>query len=294
MTIHKALHPRDDVNRLYVSKKEGGRGLVSTEDSVDTLIQRLEDYIQKRGGRQITATRNNTNDTRISRTIVTRKQKSEEKQLCGCFKRLTSNTSNRKTGTWLGMGNLKKDTESLLIAAQNNAIRTNDIKARVDKTQQNSRCRLCDDRDETINHILSECGKLAQKENKTRHDWAGKVIHKELSKKLKFVHTNKCYMNNPEVVLENETYQLLWDFDIQTDHLMPVRRPDRTIVDKKDRTCRTVDFAFPMDHRVKLKESKKSDKYLDLARELKKLWNMKVTVIPIVIGTLSTITKRLV
>ena len=42
MTMHKALRPRDDVDRLYVSKKEGGRGLASFEDSVDSSIQRLE------------------------------------------------------------------------------------------------------------------------------------------------------------------------------------------------------------------------------------------------------------
>ena len=45
------------------------------------------------------------------------------------------------------------------------------------KTIQNSKCRLCGDRDATINHIISECRKLAQKEYKTRHDWVGKVIH---------------------------------------------------------------------------------------------------------------------
>ena len=48
MTLHKALHPRDDVDRLYVSRKEGGRGLASIEDSVDASIQRLEDYIEKK------------------------------------------------------------------------------------------------------------------------------------------------------------------------------------------------------------------------------------------------------
>ena len=47
------------------------------------------------------------------------------------------------------------------------------------------------------------------------------------------------------------------------------------------------------DHRIKLKECEKKDKYLDLARELKKLWNMKVTIITIVIGALVTVTKRL-
>ena len=51
-------------------------------------------------------------------------------------------------------------------------------------------------------------------------------------------------------------------------------------------------FAVPADHRINLKESEKKDKYLDL-RELKKLWNMKVTIVPIVIGALGTITKGL-
>ena len=102
---------------------------------------------------------------------ITRKQKWEEKQLYGRFKRLINNISHEKTRTWLRKGNLKRETESLLIEAQNNAIRTNPIKARIDKTQQNSKCRLCGDRDDTINHIISECSKLAQKEYKTRHDW---------------------------------------------------------------------------------------------------------------------------
>ena len=52
-------------------------------------------------------------------------------------------------------------------------------------------------------------------------------------------------------------------------------------------------FAVPADHRIKLKECEKRDKYLDLARELKKLWNMKVTIIPVVIGAFGTVTKGL-
>ena len=55
-----------------------------------------------------------------------------------------------------------------------------------------------------------------------------------------------------------------------------------------------MDFAVPADHKEKLKERENKDKYLDLARELKKLWNMKVVVIPIVISALGTVTKGLV
>ena len=98
------------------------------------------------------------------RMTTTRKQKWEGKQLYSLFKRLINNISHPKTWTWQRKGNLKREMDSFLIAAQDNAIRINHIKARIDKMQQNSKCRLCGDRDETINNIISECSKLAQKE----------------------------------------------------------------------------------------------------------------------------------
>ena len=69
----------------------------------------------------------------------------------------------------------RTSTESLLIATQNNRISTNHIKASIDKTQQNRKCMLCGDWDETINHIICEHRKLTQKEYKTRHYWVGKM-----------------------------------------------------------------------------------------------------------------------
>ena len=126
---------------------------------------------------------------------ITRKQKWEGKQLYGRFKRLMNNISHDKTRTWLRKGHFKSETESLPIAALDHAVRINHVKARIDKTLQNSKCRLCGDRDETINHIISECSKLAPKEYKTRHDWVGRVIHWEMCKKFKFDHTNKRYMH---------------------------------------------------------------------------------------------------
>ena len=103
---------------------------------------------------------------------------------------------------------------------------------RIDKTQQNSKYRLYDERDETINHI-SECSKLVRNEYKTRHDRVGKVIHWQMCKKFIFDHTNKWYVHNPAAVLEDDTHKLLWDFDIHTDHLISARRPDLIIINKK-------------------------------------------------------------
>ena len=54
-----------------------------------------------------------------------------------------------------------------------------------------------------------------------------------------------------------------------------------------------MNFAIPPDYSVKIKESEKINEYLDLARELKMLWNMRVTVIPMVVGALGTVAKSL-
>ena len=75
-------------------------------------------------------------------------------------------------------------------------------------------------------------------------------------------------------------------------NLGPKTRSDNNQQQRK-KICKIVDFAVPADHRIKLKECEKRDKYFDLARELKRLWNMKVTIIPIVIGAFGTVTEGL-
>ena len=84
----------------------------------------------------------------------------------------------------------------------------------------------------------------------------------------------------------------LWRTD-GSPYLDQKTRPYNNQQKKKKRIGKIVDFAEPADHRIKLKECEKKDKYVDLARELKKLWNMKVKIIPIVIGALGTVIKGL-
>ena len=109
--------------------------------------------------------------------------------------------------------------------------------------------------------------------------------------------TMQTTMHNPAPVLENSTQKLLWDFDIHTNHLISARKPDLIIINKKKkkkkRIHKIVDLAVPVDHRIKLKVCEKKDKFLYIARELKKQWNMKVTIVPIVIGAFGTGTKGL-
>ena len=114
--MHKVLQPRDNIDRQYVSIKEGGGGLACIEDSVDASIQQLEDYIEKHEKELITAIRNETDSIMYNR-MTNRKQKWEEKQPYGRFKSVINNTSHNKTWTWLRKGNFMRETDSILIAA---------------------------------------------------------------------------------------------------------------------------------------------------------------------------------
>ena len=82
-------------------------------------------------------------------------------------------------------------------------------------------------------------------------------------------------------------------FTVHSGHFITARRPDMIFIDKKNHECQIIDFDIPYDTRVDDKEVEKIEKYLDLARELKKVWNMKVMVVPLVVGALDTPAKEL-
>ena len=94
-------------------------------------------------------------------------------------------------------------------------------------------------------------------------------------------------------MIENDKCKILWDFTVQTDHIIQARRPDMIVIDKETNKTQVIDFAIPYDSRVDSKEMEKIEKYQDLVRELKRLWDMKVVVIPIVLGALGTTPKTL-
>ena len=81
------------------------------------------------------------------------------------------------------------------------------------------------------------------------------------------------------------------DFSIQTD-VIEARRPDLVVVDEKERSCKIIDFAVPGDSRIEEKEKDKIKKYQDMGIELQKIWNVKVKIIPLVVGTLGAMPKQ--
>ena len=165
------------------------------------------------------------------------------------FVRQTKEVENQDRWQWLQNGTIKRETKSLIFAAQEQAIRTNAIKGKIDKSEEQTKFRVCSRADGTINHILRECPKLAQREYKRRHDWIGKRIYWEICR-VNAIHVkSKWFEYQPEAVIENDSCKIFWDFIVQTDHFITARRPDMIFIDKEHHECQIFDFAIPMTHK---------------------------------------------
>ena len=217
----------------------------------------------------------------------------KQKVMHGQFVRDKEGVKWDKSWQWLAKGDLKGCTEALTCSAQEQALRTNYTKFHIDKNADSPLCRMCGEKGETISHLVSECGKLAQREYKRRHDNVARYVQWQLCNKGCLERAEKWYEQQPEAVIENENFKLLWDFTIQCDRFIEARRPDIVWVDKKNKEAKIIDIAVPGDSRVAEKELEKIEKYQMLREEIGHVWQMnKVTMIPVVIGALGVISDK--
>ena len=135
---------------------------------------------------------------------------------------------------------------------------------------------------DVLNPLVLTCGCLL-------YGTVAKALHWDLFCQYAFNRGGKWFEHAPESVLENDKVKILWDFTIQKDRKMSHNRPDIVVIDKETNECHTVDVACPIDRRICLKEQEKEEKYIDLAFEIKRLWQLrKVRITPIIIGALGT------
>jgi hypothetical protein len=175
--------------------------------------------------------------------------------------------SEEDTFLWLSKRDLKLETESEIVAAQDQALQTKYYATRILKTGTDCKCRLCHQSDETIEHIISACLILAKEQYIKTHDRVCAQLHfnicKEPGVKLDKKH---WYEHVPESI---ETSQggkvtILCNQQVQTDRTIPNNKPDIIIRDNEKRTCRLIDVAIPRDRNVIKKEAEKILKYEDL------------------------------
>ena len=102
------------------------------------------------------------------------------------------------------------------------------------------------------------------------------------------------YEHAPEDVIENEEVKILWDVMIQCDREIKAKKLDVVVVNKNERSCAIIDMAIPGDIRVGEQEKEKIERYQEIKREIKRMWNNRsINVIPVVVGALGSTSKKL-
>ena len=265
LTIYKIFHPQGDVDGLYWKRSEGGRGLLSVEECVEMEATSLAYYMEAKEEKLLKEVVKEgllpfkrSPKEKKKELMEKRKNTYLAKDLHPVYEKNTKEIKDEETSwLWLKKGFLKKETEGTILAAQDQALRTNYIKKHIDKMDVSPMCRMCGKRNENISHIISECEDLAQKEYKIwRHDKVAAIIHWDLCGKYGFCHSSKHYehvVTKENKVLENKEVKILRDFPIQTDHKLEHNKPDIVIMEKGKRICYIIDVACPFDTRVKQK-----------------------------------------
>ena len=152
---------------------------------------------------------------------------------------------------------------------------------------------MCGDATETVRHIVSGCKKLAQKEYRKHHDKVALRVHWEICRKHRIECTVKWYEHQPLPVVGNGDIRITWDTTIYTDTKLRHNRPGITLLQRDTKEWTLIDIAVPADQNIIEIEEEKVERYQDLAFEIKRIHRAsKVTVIPIVIGALGTISKN--
>ena len=131
------------------------------------------------------------------------------------------------------------------MAAQDQAIRTRYMQRTIDGSNISPKCRKCNQKDETINHIASEWPALAQNQYKKRNSTLARAVHWNLCKKYQMPCSNKWYEHQLQPVTENENVKLICDYSIRTDRVIPAHWPDFTLVDYTINKVSLIDVAVP-------------------------------------------------
>ena len=289
-TMHGAFHPKSNVDRLYDKRKEGGRGLNSIENTIYSEEQNLQAYVhQMKIKDKLIAEYETYHKPKVN---VSQEQSSwKNKPLHGKYHQQISKVADlSKTYQWLEKADLKDNTEALILAAQEQALKTRAIEAKIYKTRQDPKCRLCNEQDETIQHIISGCKQLAGTAYTERHNQVANMIYREICEFYN-LETPKNWWEIPNKATENSKAKLLWDFYIQTDKQVLANQPDIVIIDKDKKQATIIDIAIPNDYNIQDKEKEKVQKYQPLREELERIWKVKTKVVPVVVGSLGALTS---
>ena len=313
------LHMRSNINRIYVPRKQGGRGLASIEDTFAPRIVALANHIEA------AATSNpfleKVKEHEQNNIIRLRDQllqyhdiepekytKSARNTKLKCdhleawknkplhsyiFKKIEDDNEIGKPAShqWLHSG-ISSHVEGYINGMQDQEIATKATRKWREKDPTiNAKCRLCGSQDETVLHALGSCPSLSSNLYMTaRHENVGRHIVEEIVKQEKQL----TYRKRPESVTVIKNKEIWWNMSIKTANKVEYNRPDAVIWNKETKVCHLVEISVPLDINTSNRQVVKRDKYMLLVSEMQQLYrNYTFQIIPVIIGCLGAIPKSL-
>lgn len=310
-TKFRIHHPKSAIQRLYLSREEGGRGLINIyqlcrsqennmrlyfHNSDNALLRRISEVDENYSALNLNNRQGTIQDNRTKEEAQLTWQ---NKTLHGKYPNLLNNPVVDKTTSlmWLKEGYLHPETEGFIIAIQDCTIRTRNYEKYILKSPETiDICRMCNSPGETIEHITAGCPCLSNTAYLGRHNEIAKVIHRQLALKYNLINNPPpFYKYLPAAVLESNDIVLYWDRPIITDRTVDFNRPDIVIIDKTNKSATLVDIGCPLTNNLQKTEREKVIKYQNLAIEIRHIWELNdVRIIPIIISATGVVTKHFV
>ena len=328
MNINNSLHRRSDVDRIYLKRSKGGRGLRNIEDEFlsksvaltqhlisikennefakcvlnhekENLVK-LDDMIRKDLNIEIDDNVKSYSEIVKNKLQIIKEKSWMNKPVHGYFlktlNRIESDIDKTKTWKWLQSNTLTSEVESYIVSLQDQEVNTREARKRHErditkKQSMNSKCRLCLNAEENLQHILGVCPSISTNLYlNARHNPVAEIIYFEVFKSNNFEYQIKKPVN----VFIYKHFEIWWDQKITTAVPVAHNKPDIVIWNKQDKLCKIIDISVPLDANVIKKITEKRNNYMGLVTELQRVYrSYKFSIIPIVIGCLGCIPSSL-
>ncbi|XP_044764407.1 uncharacterized protein LOC123320972 [Coccinella septempunctata] len=294
LTRYGMLHPNSAVERLYLPRKEGGRGLSSLEDACKSEKKKITSYFLSKNlpvhqwvaayqGSPRTPGDTEEEDPATGNRSNELKRRWQEKPLHGRFFASLRQDEVDLTGSnsYLTQGYLFPQTEGTLFAIQDQVVPTRSYIKNIMKQEiESTKCRLCHNAEESVQHLASGCSAIAGTKYLSRHNNMGKVVHQQMCLKEELLHHfTPHHQYVPQEIIENDHVKIYWDFTIVTDQSVGHNRPDMVVWYKKEKTALIVDFAVPQDYNLQSTYAEKISKYEMLSRQMRDMWHLRKVMI---------------
>lgn len=329
LTMLGAFHRNSDIDRLYASRRDGGRGLCSVFDAYLTRLITLSHHITLAATQNVFLAKvceherdkllRASNELRIAfavpvvnsaghrsdpsmlsksikNTILNNHLKAwREKPMHGYLnKKMSSlNTDYSLSNAWTRSHKLTSHVEGYLCAIQEQEVATRKLtmKRQGNLDVTSSLCRHCHNQAEDISHIIGSCPRLAGSMYlPLRHNEVAKTLYNAITQKAE----PTLPFKNPESISHAGPLEIWWDRRINTSPKVANNKPDMVIWNNDTNECNIVEVGVPLDTNVQRIEDEKCCKYMPLKICLQRMYpDHKVEIAAIIIGATGHVTKNL-